>query len=158
MKEYKFKINAKHYDVVVNKVDGKVASLTVNGVNYTVEMENNKPTGSPVERKRKAAHPVDGVPESGRKQRAARRQERRQERAEAAAPGFGMNVKSPLPGVIIDLCVKEGQSVKRGQKVAVLEAMKMENDILAEKDGTITSIKVQKGDSVLEGAIIATIG
>ena len=54
--------------------------------------------------------------------------------------------------------VKEGQAVKRGQKVAVIEAMKMENEILAECDGTITAIHVSKGDSVLEGADIVTIG
>ena len=54
--------------------------------------------------------------------------------------------------------VKEGQAVKRGQKVAVIEAMKMENDILAESDGTVTAVLVNKGDSVLEGADIVTIG
>ena len=54
--------------------------------------------------------------------------------------------------------VKEGQAVKRGQKVAVIEAMKMENEILAECDGTITAVHVKQGDSVLEGADIVTIG
>ena len=63
----------------------------------------------------------------------------------------------PLPGVIIDVCVKEGDTVKRGQKIAVIEAMKMENDILAESDGTVTAIYVKKTDSVLEGADIASI-
>ncbi|MBR4133927.1 MAG: biotin/lipoyl-binding protein, partial [Bacteroidales bacterium] len=63
----------------------------------------------------------------------------------------------PHPGVIIEVSVKEGQAVKAGQKVAVLEAMKMENDIQAEKDGTVTAIHVRKGDSVLEGAKIVTI-
>ncbi len=54
--------------------------------------------------------------------------------------------------------VKEGQAVKRGQKVAVIEAMKMENEILAESDGTVTAVFARKGDSVLEGADIVTIG
>ncbi|MBQ9660995.1 MAG: acetyl-CoA carboxylase biotin carboxyl carrier protein subunit, partial [Bacteroidales bacterium] len=81
--------------------------------------------------------------------------------APAAAPkpaGAGKKIGSPLPGVIISVDVKEGQAVKRGQKVAVIEAMKMENEILAECDGTITAIHVSKGDSVLEGADIVTIG
>ncbi len=56
--------------------------------------------------------------------------------------------------MIISIDVKEGQAVKKGQKVAVLEAMKMENEIQAEADGTVTAILVQKGDSVLEGAEI----
>ena len=78
--------------------------------------------------------------------------------APAAAPAApGTDINSPLPGVIIEVSVKEGQAVKAGQKVAVLEAMKMENDIQAEKDGTVTAIHVHKGDSVLEGAKIVTI-
>ena len=74
------------------------------------------------------------------------------------AAGAGTTIKSPLPGIIISIDVKEGQAVKRGQKVAVIEAMKMENDILAETDGTITAIHARKGDSVLEGADIVSIG
>ena len=75
--------------------------------------------------------------------------------------GFGAAtfkpVTSPLPGVIIEVSVKEGQTVKAGQKVAVLEAMKMENEIQAPADGTVTAILVNKGDSVLEGAEIVKI-
>ena len=79
--------------------------------------------------------------------------------APAAAPaaGSGKKIGSPLPGVIISVDVKEGQAVKRGQKVAVIEAMKMENEILAECDGTIAAVHVKQGDSVLEGADIVTI-
>ena len=77
--------------------------------------------------------------------------------AKPAAAGAGKKVVSPLPGVIIEVSVKEGQAVKAGQKVAVIEAMKMENEIAAENDGTVTAIHVSKGDSVLEGADIVTI-
>ena len=63
---------------------------------------------------------------------------------------------SPLPGVIIEVSVKEGQAVKAGQKVAVLEAMKMENEIPAPKDGTVTEIHVHKGDSLQEGDPVVT--
>ena len=65
---------------------------------------------------------------------------------------------SPLPGVIIAVKVNIGDSVKAGQEVAVLEAMKMENSIEATHDGTVTAIHVSKGDSVLEGAAVVTIG
>ena len=64
---------------------------------------------------------------------------------------------SPLPGVIISIDVKEGQAVKKGQKVAVLEAMKMENEIAAPADGVVTSIRVSKGDSLQEGDEIMKI-
>ena len=77
---------------------------------------------------------------------------------DAPAGGAGQAVTSPLPGVILEVCVKEGDAVKRGQTVMVLEAMKMENAIEATADGTVTAIKVGKGDSVLEGAPLVIIG
>ena len=142
MKAYKFKINGKEYNVAVNGIEGKNADVTVNGVNYQVELENEV---SPAV----AAAPAAAAPAA----QAAP--------AAAAAPkpaGAGKKIESPLPGVIISVDVKEGQAVKRGQKVAVIEAMKMENEILAECDGTITAVHVKQGDSVLEGADIVTIG
>lgn len=138
MKEYKFKINGKEYNVAVNGIEGKIADVNVNGVNYSVELENEV---SPAVQAAPAAKEAAAAP--------------------AAAPkpaGAGKVIASPLPGVIISVDVKEGQSVARGQKVAVIEAMKMENEILAECDGTVTAIHVAKGDSVLEGANIVTIG
>lgn len=77
--------------------------------------------------------------------------------AQKAAAG-GKPVTAPLPGVILQICVSEGQQVNQGQKLAILEAMKMENDIVADRAGVVTSIAVQRGDSVLEDATIMTIG
>ncbi|MBR4809713.1 MAG: biotin/lipoyl-binding protein, partial [Bacteroidales bacterium] len=78
--------------------------------------------------------------------------------APAAAPaGPSSAICSPLPGVIISIDVKVGDAVKKGQKVAVLEAMKMENEIQADADGTVTEILVHRGDSVLEGAALVKI-
>ena len=79
--------------------------------------------------------------------------------AAAPAPSAGgTTVSSPLPGVILEVCVKEGDTVKNGQKIMVLEAMKMENVVEATADGVIKSIKVNKGDSVMEGTPLAIIG
>ena len=66
-------------------------------------------------------------------------------------------MKSPLPVVILDIKVKEGDTVKRGQTIIILEAMKMENNINANKDGKVAEIKVNKGDSVLEGTDLVII-
>lgn len=141
MKEYKFKINGKEYNVAIGEANGKMLSVNVNGASYEVELEN-----APVAQ---ASAPV-AAPAAAPAPAAA---------APAAAPaGAGQTIKSPLPGIIISVDVKEGQAVKRGQKVAVVEAMKMENDILAECDGTVTAVHARKGDSVLEGADIVTIG
>ena len=139
MKKYNFKINGKEYEVTIGEAEGKNLTVNVNGADYQVELEN-APVAAPVQ----AAPVAQAAPA-----------------APAAAPkpaGAGTTVKSPLPGIIISIDVKEGQAVKRGQKVAVVEAMKMENDILAEQDGTVTAIHANKGDSVLEGADIVTIG
>ena len=146
MKEYKLKINGNDYAVTVNEVDGSVAEVEVNGTPFKVEFE--KPI-------KKAAAPVAKPVAKSAAPAAATAPV-----AKPAAPagGAGTTVSSPLPGVILDVCVKEGDAVKRGQTVMVLEAMKMENAIEATADGTVTAIKVGKGDSVLEGAPLVIIG
>lgn len=145
MKTYKFKINGKDYDVTIGEAEGKMLQVNVNGADYQVELEN-APASAP-------AAPAAAAPAAATPAPAAP--------AAPAAPkapaGAGEKVNSPLPGVIVEVSVKEGQAVKSGQKVAVLEAMKMENEISAPKDGTITAIHVNKGDSILEGAPIVTI-
>ena len=155
MSQYKFKINGKDFDVTVNSVEGKNASVTVNGIDYNVELDSSLAPAS-------ASASVGGVAPAAAAAKAPAASEQSSRPAQgsavpAAASGAGKKIVSPLPGVIIDVCVKEGDTVKRGQKIAVIEAMKMENDILAESDGTVTAIYVKKTDSVLEGADIASI-
>ena len=77
---------------------------------------------------------------------------------EIAAPAGGAQVKAPMPGTILDVKVQNGQAVKKGDVLVVLEAMKMENEIMAPCDGTVTSVNVRKGDSVETQALICTIG
>lgn len=144
MKEYKFKINGKDFHVAVNGISGTKADVTVNGVNYDVELENAvAPVQQAAPVQTAPVAPVAGAPQAP---------------AAAQAPATGGKaITSPLPGVIISVDVKEGSVVKRGQKVAVIEAMKMENDILADADGTVTAVHVSKGDTVAEDAKIVTI-
>ena len=149
MKEYRFKINGNYYKVEINSIDGGNAAVTVNGKAYSVEIEN-APEASPAMIPQPQAAPAQNA----------------QTQAHALVPaadpapkssGTGKPVTAPLPGVIIEISVREGQAVKAGQKVAVLEAMKMENEIQATEEGVVTGIHVAKGDSVLEGADIVTI-
>ena len=151
MKEYKFKINGKDYAVAIGEAEGKMLSVNVNGADYQVELEN-APVAAPVAAAgaTSASAPAGNVPASAKNYADAP--------AGTSPSGPGTVIKSPLPGIIISIDVKEGQAVKRGQKLAVIEAMKMENDILSEADGTVTAIHARKGDSVLEGADIVTIG
>ena len=146
MKTYKFKINGNQYDVAINSVEGKNASVTVNGTEYQVELEE-APAAAPAAPAAPAAAPVQSAPAPAAP--AAPKP--------AAASGSGKAVTSPLPGVIIAVKVNVGDVVKAGQEVAVLEAMKMENSIEATQDGTVTAVHAAKGDSVLEGAPIVTI-
>ena len=149
MKTYSFKINGKDYKVAIGEANGKMLSVNVNGADYEVELEGDfsATPSAPVEMTKGPSSPAE-MTKTAEVSPAA----------EKPAAGAGKTVKSPLPGIIISIDVKEGQAVKRGQKVAVIEAMKMENDILAESDGTVTAIHASKGDSVLEGADIVTIG
>ncbi|MDR0974791.1 MAG: acetyl-CoA carboxylase biotin carboxyl carrier protein subunit [Ruminococcus sp.] len=79
--------------------------------------------------------------------------------APAAAPAVtgGTQIKAPMPGSILDIKASAGSSVKKGQVILVLEAMKMENDIVAPVDGTLTSVNVEKGVSVSSDQILAVI-
>lgn len=148
MKTYKFKINGKDYDVTIGEAEGKMPQVNVNGADYQVELENAPASAPAAPAAPAAAAPAAATPAPAATAAPA---------APKAPAGAGEKVNSPLPGVIVEVSVKEGQAVKSGQKVAVLEAMKMENEISAPKDGTITAIHVNKGDSILEGAPIVTI-
>ena len=152
MKQYSFKINGKEYNVAIGEAEGKMLTVNVNGADYQVELENAPANAAAAGNaftaaNNKADASVNASPAAAPAAPSAPK-----------ASGAGSVVKSPLPGIIISVDVKEGQAVKRGQKVAVVEAMKMENDILAECDGTVTAVHARKGDSVLEGADIVTIG
>lgn len=144
MKEYKYKIDGKEYAVKIDKIEGDQAQLEVNGTPYSVEIIQEKKETPKVSTPAPVAAPVATVAPAPV--------------AAPAATGKGKAVKAPLPGVIISVDVQVGQQVKRGQQVAVLEAMKMENGINAECDGTITEVKVKAGDSILEGTDIVIIG
>ena len=145
MKEYKYKINGNLYNVVIGDIEENIAHVEVNGTHYTVEMEKKPkaaPAPKPVVRPaaKPAAAPAAAAPV-----------------AKPAAGGAKSGVKSPLPGVILDIKVNVGDEVKKGQTLIILEAMKMENSINADKDGKVTAINVSKGESVLEGTDLVII-
>lgn len=143
MKQYKYKINGNLYNVTVNDVEDNVANVEVNGTSYKVELDKPvKAAPKPVTRPAAAPKTETGAPVVTKQQ---------------PTTGKKDGVKSPLPGVILDLRVKEGDTVKKGQTIIILEAMKMENNINAHKDGKVVEIKVNKGDSVLEGTDLVII-
>ena len=160
MKEYKYKINGNEYSVAIIDLEGDKAAVEVNGVSYQVDILTE---GYTAPAPRPAAKPAAPAPAPAAAPAAPAPAPQpiapAAPAAEPAAPaGKGTAVQSPLPGVILDLKVAVGDQIKAGQTVAILEAMKMENNINAECDGVITAIKVAKGDNILEGSDIVIIG
>lgn len=120
-------------------------NVNVNGNSYLVEVEEvsdgvSVETTAPVAAPAAAPAPVAAKPVN----------------AAPKAPADGTIVKSPMPGTVLKLAVANGASVKKGDKILVLEAMKMENDINASADGTVTFL-VAQGASVETGADLASI-
>ena len=141
MKEYRYKINGNLYKVTVGDIEDNNVHVEVNGTAYTVELEKkSSPKLKPAVRTASTS-PATPPPAVTRPTLASSKS----------------GLKSPLPGVILEIKVKEGDTVKRGQTLIVLEAMKMENDIKADRDGKVTAIKVNKGDSILEGTDLIII-
>jgi biotin carboxyl carrier protein len=150
MKQYKYKINGNLYNVTIKDIEESIAHVEVNGTPYEVELDKTVTTPS---MPKVSAAPV-ATPAAAPAAPAAAPSAP----AAPVAEGKGKGVKSPLPGVIKDIKVAVGDTVKVGQTVVILEAMKMENNINADKEGTVTAIKVAKGDSVLEGTDLILIG
>lgn len=144
MKEYKYKINGTLYNVSVGDIEDNIAQVEVNGTPYKVELEKKASPVKVVSTPRPAAAPRTA---SGEKVIA--------KAAPAAAGGYA--VKAPLPGVVMSIAVKVGDTVKASDTVLVLEAMKMENAIHAGRDGRIAAINTTAGNSVLEGDVLMTI-
>ncbi|ERJ69890.1 acetyl-CoA carboxylase biotin carboxyl carrier protein subunit [Porphyromonas sp. oral taxon 278] len=162
MKEYKYKINGNEYSVAIIDLEGDKAAVEVNGVSYQVDILTEgytAPAPRPAAKPAAAPQPAPAAPAPAAAPVAPQPIAPAAPAAEPAAPaGKGTAVQSPLPGVILDIKVAVGDQVKAGQTVAILEAMKMENNINAECDGVITAIKVAKGDNILEGSDIVIIG
>lgn len=157
MGKYNFRINGHDYQVDVNSVEGGIADVTVNGTDYKVELADAVPAPA-----QQAVRPAPQTVSTGAPavtpQATAPAPQAAQTATASTPQGKGEVVTAPLPGVILDIKVKVGDAVKAGQTVAVLEAMKMENEIESTASGTVTAVNAGKGDSVLEGAAIITIG
>ncbi len=146
MKNYKFTINGNKYSVEVGDIENNAVNVEVNGTAYQVELDTEIKT--PVKVK-----PVVMV-NTGAAKTAPAAAPAGVKAAPAAPTAAGATLKSPLPGTILDVFCKEGDAVKAGQRLFLLEAMKMENNIDAEKDGVIKEVRVHRSDSVMEGDVL----
>lgn len=143
MKEYKYTINGNKYKVTIAGIEDNIANVVVNGEEYKVEMEKEPEP----QKKKVVVKPVAPQPTA----------------TQAPTPGSNVRVnmnnavKAPLPGVITEIKVAVGDEVKAGDTVVVLEAMKMANNLDAEKGGKVTAVLVQEGESVMEDTPLVVI-
>ena len=142
MKTYKYTINGNKYEVSIGDISDNIATVTVNGEDFKVEME---PEAEPEKKKvvvktGAASEPSQSAPAE-----------------DATAVNTANALKAPLPGVITDIKVAVGDNVNAGDVVIVLEAMKMANNLEAEKAGKVTAILVSQGASVMEDTPLIVI-
>lgn len=120
-------------------------TITVNGTPYNVTVEEGTSSAAPVASAPAPAPAAAPAPQAAPKA------------APAPAAAGSIKVDAPMPGNILDVKVSNGTAVKAGQVLVILEAMKMENEIVAPQDGTVASINVNKGDTVEAGQTIVTL-
>ena len=142
MKEYKYTINGNKYEVEIGEIVDNVATVRVNGEDFKVEME---PEAEPEKKK-----VVLGKPKAETAGEAP-------VAADTANVNTNNAIKAPLPGTIVEVKVAVGDEVQAGDVVVVLEAMKMANNLEAEKSGKVTAVLVQQGQSVMEDDALVVI-
>lgn len=139
MKSYKFKVNENGYTVNIKSHEDNIINLEVNGTTYAVKMkEDIKKTKTPTlvrAASKRPAEPLKVNPKSKK-----------------------TRIVAPIPGVVLSIDVKVGDTLKVGDRMLVLEAMKMENNIVCEKAGTITAINISVGQQVLQDELMIELG
>lgn len=160
MKKYQYKVQGVDYEVEIAEVEGKIARVNVNGIPFEIEMQKpiNAAKHPALAATRQRVEPVAEAPAAPAAPATPAAAAPQPAAASQQPVAGGTAVKAPLPGTIIDIKVSIGQQVNVGDSVIVLEAMKMQNNIEAESAGTVKAINVTKGDSVMEGAVLLTIG
>ncbi|QZE14938.1 biotin/lipoyl-binding protein [Halosquirtibacter laminarini] len=141
MRKFKFTINGSKYNVSIKDLEGNTANIEVNGTPYEVEIDQEVKVSKTPKLVRKSV--VNTINDSAILKK------------NTTVDGY--KVEAPLPGNIFKLQVKEGDNVKKGDVLLILEAMKMENKILSEKDGVVSKIHVGEGDAVLQNDVILEI-
>jgi biotin carboxyl carrier protein len=134
MKNYKFKIRGNKYDAVIKSFENNIVEIDINGTHYQVELEKEviKPKTPKLIRSKVQTSKDDANIRSK----------------------ISRLVKAPLPGTIFKMIVKVGDKVAIGDTLLIMEAMKMENNVQSEYDGTVKSIMVSEGDAVLQNDIL----
>jgi len=139
MKIFKFKIHDNNYKVNIKSHEDDIIDLEVNGTSYSVKMEEEiQKTKTPTLIRAASKRPVEPL--------------------KVNPSSLTTKVVAPIPGVVLSIDVKVGDTIKLGDRMLVLEAMKMENNIVSEKEGTVTAIKISVGQQVLQDELLIELG
>ncbi len=141
MKKFKFTIRGNDYDVEIKDYEDNIAIVEVNGTQYEVEVHQKETKTTKTPKLIRSNIPVD----------------RKDSKIKKSVSSRAYTLNAPLPGNIFKILKQEGDEVKKGETIIIMEAMKMENNIQSEKDGKISSIKVKEGDAVLQNDVLAEI-
>jgi glutaconyl-CoA/methylmalonyl-CoA decarboxylase subunit gamma len=142
MKKFKFTIHGNNYDVEILGFDENIAKVDVNGTTYEVEVHKDlKVSKTPTLVRKEEPQPT----------------KKEMKIPKTITRTTNVAIKAPLPGTIIQVLVKPGDKVTMGQKLLTMEAMKMENNVLSEKDGTVRTVNVKKGDTVMQNDVLLEI-
>lgn len=143
--KYNFTINNKKYEVAVGDIQGGIAQVNVNDIPYEVVMDTGAAAVKPSPAPAATVKPAPKAAAAPTPQPAP------------AVAGGGV-ITAPIPGLILAVKVSVGDTVKTGQVVAIMEAMKMENNLTSTVSGTVKDIRVQKGTEVSTGDVVMIIG
>ena len=158
MAEYRYRINGHTYNIEIGAENGGTIEVSVNGKVYTVERQEISTTADMAPKSIPDQNSASLLKDTARPASTPNAQATPvQATAPSALDANTAAVTAPLPGTIISIKVKPGDKVTANQTVAVLEAMKMENEIEAGYAGTVSEVKVAERDTVLEGAVLITI-
>lgn len=153
MAEYRYRINGHTYNIEIGAENGGTIEVSVNGKVYTVERQEISTTADMAPKSIPDQNSASLLKDTARPASTPNVQPT----SPSALDANTAAVTAPLPGTIISIKVKPGDKVTANQIVAVLEAMKMENEIEAGYAGTVSEVKVAERDTVLEGAVLITI-
>lgn len=147
MAKYQYTVKGVDYEVEIQDIEGNIANVTVNGIPFEVEMKQPVKAGK---QKVKLGGEQTVKSENNNSSSTSAANAIAAPTGKPAAAAAGKPVVAPLPGTINEIKVKMGDKVNAGDTVVILEAMKMQNNIEAEKDGKVTAICVKPGQAVLE--------
>ena len=151
--KFQYKVQGIDYDVEIEEMEGNLAKVNVNGISFEVELKQPINPSHIITRTKVEAP----RPSSSNMSKTTTTHSVTEQPKTATPEAGGTAVKAPLPGTITSINVKVGVKANVGDCVVVLEAMKMQNNIETDTAGTVTSISVNQGDSVMEGATLLTI-